>query len=54
MFRGAIILALGYITGYSHAASQNAEIAKAVRDIKWAWAEAATPTDNTTEGETTQ
>lgn len=53
MLRGAFILALGYIAGYSHAASQNAEIARVVQDIKRAWAEAdaQTETDNTTEGE---
>lgn len=54
MFRGAIILALGYIAGYSHAAARNDEVSKAVADLREAWAKAATPTDNTTEGETPQ
>lgn len=48
MFRGAIILALGYLAGYSHAASHNEQISKAVQDIKRAWAEGAEPTSGET------
>lgn len=64
MFRGAIILALGYISGYTHAASRNEQVTKAVQDLRKAWTEAATQssegadtagetsaTTNTTEGE---
>lgn len=39
MFRGAFILAIGYIAGYSHAASRTDEIGKVVQDIKKVWAD---------------
>lgn len=59
MFRGALILAIGYIAGYAHSSSQNDEVSKAVHDLRQAWAEAKTaPTEpetgeTSTEGETT-
>jgi len=57
MLRGAFILAIGYIAGYSHAAARNDEIAKTVLDIKKAWAEASetltNSDDEVVEGEIT-
>lgn len=46
MIRGAIILAIGYIAGYSHATARNEEVAKAVQDLRKAWADAATPRES--------
>lgn len=53
MIRGALILAIGYIAGYSHAAAHNDEITKTVQDVKKAWAEASESTTEDT-GETSE
>lgn len=50
MIKGAFILAIGYIAGFTHAAARNDEIGRVVLDIKKVWAEVGEPTNEADHG----